>query len=102
MFSFPLFERIKADVPEFEELTAFQAGMGRMSVRREGVTRRAEAAPRPLRHRQLLHDARRERARRPRIHRGRRCGVGEPGGGAGVSRVAGRRTAATRRLSAPR
>ena len=38
MFSFPLFERIKADVPEFEELTAFQAGMGRMSVRREGVT----------------------------------------------------------------
>src|SRR5262245_15130611 len=38
MFSFPLFERIKADVPEFEELTAFQAGMGRLSVRREGVT----------------------------------------------------------------
>jgi predicted permease len=45
MFSFPLFERIKADVPEFEELTAFQAGMGRMSVRRQGVS----DAPRPLR-----------------------------------------------------
>ena len=45
MFSFPLFERIKADVPEFEELTAFQAGMGRMSVRRQGV----DDAPRPLR-----------------------------------------------------
>jgi predicted permease len=45
MFSFPLFERIKAEVPEFEELTAFQAGMGRMSVRRQGVS----DAPRPLR-----------------------------------------------------
>ena len=45
MFSFPLFERIKAEVPEFEELTAFQAGMGRMSVRRQGVG----DAPRPLR-----------------------------------------------------
>ena len=45
MFSFPLFERIKAEVPEFEELTAFQAGMGRMSVRRQGV----DDAPRPLR-----------------------------------------------------
>src|SRR6187455_1884267 len=45
MFSFPLFERIKAEVPEFEEVTAFQAGQGRMSVRRQGV----ENAPRPLR-----------------------------------------------------
>jgi predicted permease len=45
MFSFPLFERIKAEVPEFEDLTAFQAGMGRMSVRRQGVN----DAPRPLR-----------------------------------------------------
>jgi predicted permease len=45
MFSYPLFERIKADVPEFEELTAFQAGTNRMSVRREGV----KDAPRPLR-----------------------------------------------------
>jgi len=45
MFSYPLFERIKAEVPEFQELTAFQAGQGRMSVRRQGV----ESAPRPLR-----------------------------------------------------
>ena len=45
MFSFPLFERLKAEAPEFEELTAFQAGMGRMSVRRQGV----DDAPRPLR-----------------------------------------------------
>lgn len=29
MFSFPLFERITGEVPEFEQLTAFQAGMGR-------------------------------------------------------------------------
>jgi predicted permease len=35
MFSFPLFERLKAEVPEFEELTAFQAGGARLSVRRQ-------------------------------------------------------------------
>jgi len=45
MFSYPLFERIRAEVPEFEELTAFQAGMGRLSARRQGVS----DAPRPLR-----------------------------------------------------
>jgi predicted permease len=45
MFSFPLFERLKAEVPEFESLTAFQAGMNRMAVRRQGV----DGAPRPLR-----------------------------------------------------
>ena len=45
MFSFPLFERIKAATPEFEQLTAFQAGGARMSVRRESV----EASARPLR-----------------------------------------------------
>src|SRR6266581_1636508 len=37
MFSFPLYERLKADTPEFEEVAAFQAGRGRMSVRRQGV-----------------------------------------------------------------
>jgi predicted permease len=45
MFSFPLFERLKAELPEFEEIAAFQAGGARLSVRRpEG-----ETAPRPLR-----------------------------------------------------
>src|SRR5260221_14341686 len=37
MFSYPLFERLKAEVPEFEQLTAFQAGGFRVSVRRPGV-----------------------------------------------------------------
>jgi predicted permease len=45
MFSFPLYERLKAETPEFEEVTAFQAGRGRMGVRRQGV----ESASRPLR-----------------------------------------------------
>ena len=45
MFSFPLFERLKAELPEFEELTAFQAGGARVSVRRQNV----ETASRPLR-----------------------------------------------------
>src|ERR1700719_1013312 len=37
MFSFPLFERLKAETPEFEEVMAFQAGRGGLSVRRQGV-----------------------------------------------------------------
>jgi hypothetical protein len=45
MFSFPLFERLKAAAPEFEQVAAFQAGRARLSVRRQGV----ESAARPLR-----------------------------------------------------
>jgi predicted permease len=45
MFSYPLFERLKAELPEFEELAAFQAGNGRLSVRRQDV----DTSPRPLR-----------------------------------------------------
>jgi predicted permease len=45
MFSYPLFERLKAELPEFEELTAFQAGGTRLSVRRQNV----ESTARPLR-----------------------------------------------------
>jgi predicted permease len=44
-FSFPLFERIKAETPQFADITAFQTFVGRMSVRRLGVAE----APRPLR-----------------------------------------------------
>ncbi len=45
MFSFPLYVRLKAEAPEFEEVTAFQAGGARVSVRRQGV----DVAARPLR-----------------------------------------------------
>jgi predicted permease len=45
MFSFPLFERLKTQTPEFEEVMAFQAGRGALSVRRQGV----DVASRPLR-----------------------------------------------------
>ncbi len=44
MFSYPLYERLKAEAPEFEELAAFQAAAWVQAVRREG-----EAAARPLR-----------------------------------------------------
>src|SRR3954462_5209935 len=37
MVSYPLFERVKAEVPEFDSLTAFQAGGPRISVRRQDV-----------------------------------------------------------------
>ncbi len=45
MVSYPLYERLKTQMPEFEEVTAFQAGRGQMSVRRQG----AETIARPLR-----------------------------------------------------
>ncbi len=45
MFSFPLYERLKSETTEFEEVTAFQAGRWRMGVRRQGL----ESVARPLR-----------------------------------------------------
>jgi predicted permease len=45
MFSFPLYERLKAQTPEFEEVAAFQAAGNRVSVRRQG----AASAAKPLR-----------------------------------------------------
>jgi len=45
MYSYSFFEQLKAATPEFEELTAFQAGGWRMSVRRQDV----EKSARPLR-----------------------------------------------------
>jgi predicted permease len=45
MFSYPLFERLKAELPEFEEVAAFQAGGSRLSVRRQDV----DTTSRPLR-----------------------------------------------------
>src|SRR5437763_14910894 len=45
MFSYPLYERLKAATPEFEEVAAFQAGGPRFSVRGE----RTGAGGRPLR-----------------------------------------------------
>src|SRR6185295_12805622 len=43
LFSFRLFEHLKAGAPEFTELAAFQANTTTFGVRRRG-----EAAPRPL------------------------------------------------------
>ena len=45
MYSFPLFERLKASLPEFEKLAAFQAGGWQVSVRRAET----ERVPKPLR-----------------------------------------------------
>src|SRR5215510_4675931 len=45
MFSLPLFERLTAQTPEFEQVAAFQAAGARLSVRREGI----DLAARPLR-----------------------------------------------------
>jgi predicted permease len=45
LVSYPLYERLKAETPEFEVVTAFQAGRWRMGVRRQGI----ESVARPLR-----------------------------------------------------
>jgi predicted permease len=45
MFSYPLVDRLKENMPEFEQITAFQAGRWRVSVRRQN----GDAAARPLR-----------------------------------------------------
>jgi predicted permease len=45
LFSFPLYERLRAAAPEFEEVTAFDWGGSLFSVRRQGV----DDAARPLR-----------------------------------------------------
>jgi predicted permease len=45
MYSFPLYERLTANTPEFEQITAFQAGRSRIGVRRQGV----ESSARSLR-----------------------------------------------------
>ncbi len=44
MVTYQLYERLKTETPEFEQLMAFQAGGARLSVRRQG-----ETAARPLR-----------------------------------------------------
>ena len=45
LFSYSLFEHLKKEAPEFEEVAAFQAGRWRVGARREGV----ESLARPLR-----------------------------------------------------
>src|ERR1700744_1598266 len=36
MYSYPLFQRLASNAPEFEQVTAFQAGSWHATVRREG------------------------------------------------------------------
>jgi predicted permease len=45
MFSWPLVQLLSGQTPEFEQITAFQAGGNRLSVRREGV----DTSARPMR-----------------------------------------------------
>src|SRR5215510_15251106 len=53
LLSFPLAERLKGETPEFDAVTAFQAGRNRLSVRQEGAAGGGagggEAAAQPLR-----------------------------------------------------
>src|ERR1700730_14056132 len=48
MFSFPLYERLKAEAPEFERVRAVQGGGARLSVRRESAGK-SDSAATPLR-----------------------------------------------------
>ena len=49
MFSFPLYERLKGETPEFEEVAAFQAGRWQLSVRR--TAKRLWSVPSPIKRR---------------------------------------------------
>ena len=42
MYSYPLYQRLKAEAPEFEDMAAFQAGGGRFSVRRGNTNETAK------------------------------------------------------------
>ena len=88
MFSYPAVRAPQRRPAGIRVLTAFQAGTGRMSVRRQGVGRRAAAAPLDLCHRQLLRDARRQRVR-GRVLRRRRPPARRARRRDGVSRLAG-------------
>ena len=89
MFSFPLFERLKAE-------TAGVRGAHGIPGRRRAPERAAagrrdggQAAALRIRHRQLLLDARRRRVRRPRLHRRRRHAGRAAGRRAEPPRLAG-------------
>ena len=43
MYSYPLFERLRSSAPEFEQVTAFQAGPNRYSVLRPNIDQAAKA-----------------------------------------------------------
>lgn len=43
MFSYPLYQRLKVAVPEFDEVAAFQAGADRLSVRHQGSPAAAQS-----------------------------------------------------------
>ena len=68
MYSYRLFERLKSQAPEFEELAAFQAGGWRAT--RAPRRRRVGRPPLALRicDRKLFLHARSRRLRRPRFH----------------------------------
>jgi hypothetical protein len=70
MFSFPLYERLKAETPEFEELAAFQAGGARLSVRRDGAETAARTATLRVRHRKLFLNFWCEGIRRTSVYTG--------------------------------
>ena len=102
MFSFPLFQRLRAQAPEFDQVTAFQAGGSRLSVRREGV----DAAARPLRSEYVTGNyfsVFGVGAFGGRVFGGRRRRrVSATGRGAQPSRLDGDLRRPTRRSSAPR
>ena len=54
MFSYPLYQRLRDAAPEFEEMTAFQAGGGRLSVRRAKSRTGGPASAGRIRHRELF------------------------------------------------
>ena len=65
MYSYPLFLRLQAAAPEFDQMAAFQAAGVQFSVRRGQRDNHGQTTARRIRHRQLLLDLRHSRLRRP-------------------------------------
>ncbi len=72
LFSFPFYERLKAATPEFEEVAAFQAGIDRLSVRRQGAALASKSLRVRVCHGQLFLDTRRSCVWRPFVYAGGR------------------------------
>ena len=88
MYSFPLYERLKAATPEFEEVAAFQAGGARISVRRQGAAIASQIPRVRIRHGQLLLDTGGQGVRRPSAYARRRQAVFAASGGDQPSKLA--------------
>jgi hypothetical protein len=87
IYSYPLYQSLRQHTPEFEEMSAFQAGIGDAGVRRAGANV-SQAVHGPVCVGELLHPVRTEAVRRPPDWALGRCSWRPAGCGDQLSRLA--------------